>query len=43
MLDERAVMWGSDLAESPQVSLLPWGDLISAPNHPLLIFSVPSW
>ena len=43
MLDESAVMWGSDLAESPQVSLLPWGDLISAPNHPLLIFRVSSW
>lgn len=38
MLDGGAIIWGSDPAESPQVSLLTWGDLISALNHPLLIF-----
>lgn len=42
MLDERAIMWGSDPTVPPG-PLLTWGDLISAPNHPLLISTVPSW
>lgn len=38
-----AILWSSSLAESPQVPLLTWGDLINALNHPLLIFAGPSW
>lgn len=38
-----AILWSSSLAESPQVPLLTWGDLINALNHPLLIFTGPRW
>lgn len=43
MLDERVLLCGTVVWQSPQASLLTWGDLISAPDHPLLISTVPSW
>lgn len=43
MLDERVLLCGATAADSPQASLLTWGDLMSAPNHPLLIGTVPRW